>query len=53
MHCLFLRTLFTVLQDGETALMKCTRRNGCIDIVRHLVRCGKASVNTPDNVSVQ
>jgi len=42
--------LFTVLQDGDTALMlACVR--GHIDSARQLVRCGNASVNTRNDVS--
>jgi len=49
---LFPRALFTVLQGGWTALM-ISSQYGRTDVVRHLVRCGKASVNARDNVSVQ
>jgi len=39
------------LQHGWTALMLASQF-GQIDVVRHLVQCGKASVNVRDNVSV-
>jgi len=42
----------SVLQYGRTALMIACQW-GCIDVVRHLVRRGKSSVNARADVSVQ
>lgn len=43
---------YIVLQAGYTALMYASQFDH-VDIVRHLVRYGKASVNTRNDVSVQ
>jgi len=40
------------LQAGRTALMYASD-DGYTDVVRYLVCCGKAAVNTIDDVSVQ